>query len=288
MTNISTNGTGQEGGPIRTPRRVSVSSWALHGLIGTVAQGRPGDSEARMMAPHTPKEPLDLLHVPRELAKRGITTMELCHFHVPTREAAYLQEFTQAREEAGVELWSVLIDDGDLNHPEHAQRDRDWILGWIDTASALGAKCTRVIAGKQEPTEANVAKSREQLLGLMVEAYLRGVHLMTENWFATLSKPEHVHTVLEPCGGSVGLCLDFGNWSGPDKYSNLADIAPYAESCHAKCNFVNGEPDTEDYERCLRLATHAGFSGPFTLVYGEPDDIWGSIERQRELLNPYL
>jgi hypothetical protein len=214
--------------------------------------------------------------------------MELCHFHVPTRDPAYLQEFTQARKEAGVELWSVLIDDGDLNHPAHAQRDRDWILGWIDTAATLGSKCTRVIAGKQEPTEENIAKSREQLLGLMMDAYLRGIHLMTENWFKTLSKPEYVHQVLEPTNGSIGLCLDFGNWGGDTKYRDLADIALYAESCHAKCNFVDGKPDAEDYERCLRLAVHAGFSGPFTLVYGEPGDVWGSIDTQRELLQPYL
>ena len=36
---------------INTPRRLSVSTWALHELIGTVAPGRPGDLDARLMPP---------------------------------------------------------------------------------------------------------------------------------------------------------------------------------------------------------------------------------------------
>jgi hypothetical protein len=67
---------------IQTPLRVSVSTWALHELIGTVAAGRPGDPDGRLMPPRDSGS-LDLLHVPRELAGRGIQTMELCHFHLP-------------------------------------------------------------------------------------------------------------------------------------------------------------------------------------------------------------
>jgi sugar phosphate isomerase/epimerase len=272
--------------PLQTPRRVSVSTWSLHPLLGTCAPGRPGDTDARMMAdkPGT----LDLLKVPAALAAQGFSTMELCHFHIPSREPHYLQRLRETIKEADVELWNLLIDDGDIVHPEHGDRDREWILGWIDTAAELGAKCVRVIGGKQEPTPENVARSREQLLHLTVDGYTRGVRVMTENWFSTLSRPEHVAAVCGEAQNAVGLCLDFGNWGGATKYDDLAEIAPFAESCHAKCHFTDGKPDSTDYERCLALLTDAGYQGPFTLVHGEAADVWGSLDVQRRLVTPYL
>ena len=140
--------------PLKTPRRVSVSTWSLHPLLGTCAPGRPGDPDARMMGDNPGT--LDLLDVPAALKEHGVETMELCHFHVPTRDPAYLAELRARREAAGVELWSLLIDDGDINDPEQGDRDRAWTLGWIDTAAALGARCVRVIGGKQEPTPATM------------------------------------------------------------------------------------------------------------------------------------
>jgi len=63
-----------------------------------------------------------------------------CHFHLPSRSPGYLEQFWEAREAAGVELWNLLIDDGDIIHPEHAERDCDWVVEWADTAAELGAK----------------------------------------------------------------------------------------------------------------------------------------------------
>lgn len=227
---------------------------------------------------------LDLLDAPAALAEHGFKTMELCHFHVPSRDPAYLNKLRVAIEGAGVELWNLLIDDGDIVHPEYGDRDREWVLGWIDTAAELGAKCVRVIGGKQEPTPETLTRSRDQLLHLMLDGYTRGVRVMTENWFQTLARPEHVAFV---CGGAretIGLCLDFGNWSGPTKYEDLAAIAPFAESSHAKCHFEHGEPDETDYRRCLEITKAVDYSGPYTLVHGEPSDVWGSLDRQRKLV----
>jgi hypothetical protein len=226
--------------------------------------------------------------VPARLAAHGIQRWRSVHFHVPSRESAYLAELRAALDAAGVELWSVLIDDGDIAHPEHGARDRDWVLGWIDTAGELGARCVRVIGGKQEPSPDALARSREHLLGLVVEAYLRGVRVMTENWFPLLSSPPPVHALLGGLNDTVGLCLDFGNWGGDTKYDHLAGIAPLAESCHAKCTYRDGRPDTDDYTRCLEITRAADYSGPYTLVYAEPGDVWGTIAEQRDLLRAYV
>ena len=272
--------------PLQTPLRVSLSSWALHSLIGTVAQGRPGDLSARMMESGDNKT--DLLHVPRLLRQNNIGTMELCHFHVPDRSSCYLSELRGEIEAANIELWSYLIDDGDILHPEHGLRDQKWVVEQMDAAAELGARCVRVIAGKQPATPETLRHARTVLEQLAGEAYLRGLRVLTENWFALLSKPESVNALLDGLNGAVGLCLDFGNWGGATKYDDLAEIAGWAESCHAKCAFYDGKPDADDFTRCLEITRQANFSGPYTIVYAEPGDIWGSIKAQADLIAPFL
>lgn len=266
----------------RTPLRASVSTWALHPLIGTCAPGRPGDAAARLM-PHRDGT-LDLLDVPAQLAARGYRTMELCHFHLPSRASAYLEALREAREAAGVELWSLLIDDGDLTHPEQGDRDRAWIKGWIETAGALGATCVRVIAGQQPATDENLARAAAQFRPLLAAAAAQGIHVLTENWYPLLSQPAAVVALLTALDGAVGLNFDFDNWSGPHKYDWLAQIAPFAEGCHAKCRYENGIPDREDYARTLAIVKGAEFSGPLSLVHGEPGGVWESLDEQRALL----
>ena len=271
---------------LHTPRRVSVSTWALHPLIGTCAPGRPGDTTTSIMAaqPGT----IDLLDVPALLNEHGFRTMELCHFHVPTTSDVYLKTLGSAIEDSGVELWSTLIDDGDINDPEFGERDCQWIEMWLDRAAALGSKCARVIAGKQAPTEENVARSIANLTRLADYAQKRGIQVLAENWFSTFSSPEIVSIALESLGGKVGLCFDFGNWGGETKYPDLAAIAEFADSCHAKCNFCDGKPDVRDYETCLQITRETDFSGPYTLVYGEPGSVWESLNVQRDLVVPFL
>lgn len=272
--------------PFQTPLRVSVSTWALHPLIRKTYPGKPGDTDSYFIAPQDGT--LDLLDVPAALAKRGITTMEVCHFHLPPHDLAYHAQFKAALDNAGVELWNLLIDDGDITHPEHGKRDTAWVLHWMDVAGSLGARCARVIAGKQEPTPENIHLSTERLVGLTVDAYLRGLHLMTENWYSITSRPEYVEQIVEAANGALGLCLDFGNWGGETKYADLAEIAPLATSSHSKCNFTNGIPDTDDFRRCLHILRDVQYRGPFTLVYGEPGDVWNSIETQQRIITEML
>lgn len=271
---------------LKTPLRVSVSTWALHPLLGTVAPGRPGDPDATLMRPS--EGTLDLLDVPAALAAHGYKTMELCHFHIPDRSPEYLAQLRARIEDAGVELWSLLIDDGDITDPVSADRDREWVQGWIDDASRLGARCVRVIAGKQPCTPEALARSVAAFKLLTMEAYVRGVRVLTENWFQTVPDPAAVDAILQPMGGSVGLNFDFGNWSGDDKYTRLEAIADYAEGCHAKCDYKDGAPVVDDFVRCLEITKAAGFSGPYTLVHGEGGRVWESLDEQRAIVAPYL
>jgi sugar phosphate isomerase/epimerase len=208
---------------------------------------------------------------------------------LPSREADYAKELRAALDAAGVELFSLLIDDGDITHPQYGERDLAWISRWIETAGALGATATRVIAGKAAPSEEALKRSITGLTTLVDVGKANGVRVMTENWFSLLSTPENVRRILSLV--DVGLCCDFGNWGGENKYEDLAEIMPFAESCHAKCAFTEaGEPDREDYLRCLELAKTAVFNGPYTLIYDSPnnDNEWEGLAIEKAMVEPYL
>jgi hypothetical protein len=270
-----------------TKPRLSVSTWSLHRALGSTYPDAPANRPGRA-EPTYGAGSLSLLEVPARLAAMGIHTLEICHFHLP-RDPAYWDDLRDALDAAGVELWMLLIDAGDITHAEHASRDVDWVGEWIDAAGVLGAQRARVIAGQSLPTPETLQRSQTNLAALARRAQAAGVRLMTENWHRLLARPEHVHGLLGGLGGTVGLLLDFGNWGGTQKYDDLGAIFPLAESCHAKCSFTDLQPDANDYQRCLELGRAAGFTGPYTLIYDGPDaDEWRGLALERDLVLPYV
>ena len=269
--------------------RLSVSTWSLHRQLGKPGFTGPAHDMQIPIETHN-QGPISLLELPARIAEFGIRTLEICHFHLPSIEKSYLSELRTALTDAEVELFSLLIDDGDITHASDAERDTAWIEKWIGIAGELGAKCARVIGGKAAPSPETVAQSREVLSQLTEHADAAGIRLMSENWFSIFSTPENVSTILGGLDGKVGLCLDFGNWRGDTKYEDLAAIASWAESCHTKAHFAAPrEMDKNDYVQCLELTQEAGFAGPHTLIYDGPgDDEWEGLAIEREVVNPYL
>lgn len=266
-------------------RRISVSTWSLHRTLG-----RPSPYGPERSAPPPPTQGMPLLELPQHLAKAGIHTLEICHFHLPSRDPGYLDELRLALVDAGIELWSLLIDGGDVTDPDHALRDSAWIAGWLPLAQRLGAYRARVSAGRAEPSPESLDRSIRALGRLVERAADQGLRLMTENWHGLMASANEVNQVLDALDGRLGLCADFGNWTGADKYEQLAAILPRAESCHAKAHFAaDGTVDEADFVRCLDLAHAAGFDGPYTLIYDGPsDNEWAGLAREKALVEPYL
>ncbi|GCE46050.1 sugar phosphate isomerase/epimerase [Thermosporothrix hazakensis] len=272
----------------RTPSRFSVSTWSVKRVLGNpalygVEQGFQIPLETHGKGTHT------LLELPEQLVVHGIRTVEICHFHLPSLDSGYLAELRAELQRREVELFSVLIDSGDIANAATADRDLDWLTRWLDIAAELGARCARVAAGMVASDSETLARSAQNLLTLAGRAERSGLRLMTENWKELLSTPEAVHALFERLNGHVGLCLDFGNWHGETKYADLRSIAPYAESCHAKAYFSETGIDHDDYLACLELLQEAGFSGPYTLIYDDADpDEWGGLLQEMHLIQPYL
>ena len=269
-------------------RRLSVSTWSLHRQLGPSWWDSPENPEKGYGEPWGPGE-LTLLELPARLADVGIHTLEICHFHLKQLDDAWLEQVRASLDDAGVSLFSLLIDDGDISSPQHQARDMAWIEGWLAVAGKLGADCARVIGGKTLDDGA-VARSRDALASLADTAARHDVRLMTENWFDVTGTPERVCELLEPLRDQVGLCVDFGNWKGADKYDDFAQVMTYAESTHAKCSFTSPlQPDAADYERCLQVCDAGGFSGPYTLIYeGPDDDEWAALRLEADMVRPWL
>lgn len=242
----------------------AVSTWSLHRTLPS----------------------LPLLEVPDQLRRRGFEAVQICHFDLPSRDTSYLDELRSALTEAQIGLDAILVDDGDLTHPTDADAQEAWIAGWLETATALGAVRARVIAGKQSPTPDRLAASQERLTRLASQH--PDLRVVTENWLELMPSATEVEAVLAPTDGQVGLLIDLGNWKAPAKYDELAAVAPYAETCHAKCHFDSHGPDADDFTRSLRVLKDAGYDGPLALVYdyaGDPAsaDEWGGLATELEL-----
>jgi sugar phosphate isomerase/epimerase len=271
-----------------TPKKpeLALSSWSVHRALGGTYPNSPARNGPPMRADTYGAGTLDLLDFPAAAARLGVERIEICHFHFPSRETAYLDDLKAAIGEAGVVFQTMLIDDGDISDPENGARDREWVAGWLETAAALGAEAARVIAGKRKATPDLAARSAANLKALGRQGRAAGVRVITENWHDLMSEPETVHRVLDGAGDDVGFLADTGNWKPPAKYDDLAAIFPRADYCHAHGPFDAALTiDAEEFGRCLDIAVNKGFRGPYTLIYGGPnDDEWSALARQRDFV----
>src|SRR5688572_21804636 len=124
--------------------RLSTSTWSLHKWLGQAWYEPDGGrlvTGAKLANKSTATPTMALLDVPRACARHGIRTLETCHFHLPSVERSYLTEFAAAAREAGVELFSILIDTGDPTAADPAKRGRDMdlIRAWMGVAAEVGA-----------------------------------------------------------------------------------------------------------------------------------------------------
>lgn len=268
--------------------RIAVSTWSVHHLLGITYANGPGKIPTGLPEPTFGMGKLALLDFPAELARRGINRVEICHFHLASQEPEYLAKVRDAFRKSGVVIQTLLIDDGDITNAATRERDMEWIVSWIEAASALGAENARVIAGKSKPTANFLARSVDGLKALGKLGRERKVRIVTENWFDLLATPTEVHYVLNTLGGEVGLLADTGNWKGETKYADLKSIFKQAELCHAKCSFAVGlNMDRADYGNCLKAAAEAGYGGPFTLIFDSEGDEWCGIEMERDFVLNY-
>ena len=256
----------------------TVSTWSLHRTLGRYVAPDSGALGGPCRAGAAEPGDLALLELPAALREHGYDTLQICHFHLPSRSPEYLTSLRAALQKAGINLDALLVDDGDLTDQQHADNTEAWMAEWLNDAGVLGATRVRLMVGAAEPTP-EVTRASAERLGRLAAAH-PDVRIVIENWTGVLRDADSVLAVLEATGGNVGLLIDLGNWRGPDRFADLARIAPLAETCHAKCHFTGSEPNIEEFQRALAILQDAGYAGPMALIYdGVDDDEWAQLER---------
>ncbi|TLS53966.1 sugar phosphate isomerase/epimerase [Paenibacillus antri] len=274
-------------------RFFSLTTWSLHRNLGPLRWTRWDGAGAKHYT-ETQEQPelLSLPELPAALAEKGYEAANVCHFHIPDVGEEYARRLRGSFETAGVRLFTLLLDYGDISSADDVRREADlaWLKRWIDFAAAAGAERVRVVAGESAPDDARaLERSAEGLRELCDYAEPRGVRVVTENFRPLTSTADNCLALLEACGDRLGLIADFGNFGGPGKLEELSRIAPRAEEIHAKAKTdAEGFPDADELRSCLDLVRDADFAGPITLVYDGPGDMWAGIERVRSIVAPYV
>jgi sugar phosphate isomerase/epimerase len=262
---------------------IAVSTWSLHRAMGYAYANGPGEPSPFVKSNPWGQGGLDILDVPAALAARGYRRCEICHFHLASLDASYLKRVKQAFVDAGVVIQTLLIDDGDVSHPDPVIRSRDiaWIKAWLGAAKNLGAENARIIAGKQKPSPKSLKLSAEALNDLVALGRELGVTVVTENWLDLTPSPKEVHFLLDHVPG-LGFLADTGNWSGTTKFTDLQSVFARASLCHAKAHLAPGHiVDAPDFTGCLTAAKAASYAGPMTLVFEDSGNEWQGLEAER-------
>jgi sugar phosphate isomerase/epimerase len=237
-------------------------------------------------------EVLTLLELPAEAARQGYEAIEVCHFHFPSTEPAYLEQLRGSFTAAGVSFDTLLLDYGDVTSTDEARLDADTALirEWIKIASQAGAKQIRIIAGDAEPTDdAAIRRSAATLKELGDYAAELGVRVITENFRRMTSTGESCTKLLKQAGERLGIITDFGNFKSEAKYAEIASIVPRSVSVHAKAHYdSNGYPDEPEFRQCLDAVREAKFNGAMVLIYDGPGDMWAGLNRIKSIVQPYL
>jgi sugar phosphate isomerase/epimerase len=272
---------------------LSLTTWSLHRNLGPLHFTRWDEqTNSHKTIIETQPQIHSLLELPLILANKGFSALEVCHFNFPDTSEAYLKLLKRAIQEANIRFYTLLIDYGDISSDDDRRRraDIDWIKGWIDIAALAGAERVRIIAGDAAPSDHEaLMRSAEALSQLAEYASKVNVRVITENFRTLAATAENCLTLLDACGGQLGLTSDFGNFNGSNKYTELALTIPLSESIHAKAvTHEDGLPDAHEFMQCMDIVKKSGYQGPITLVYDGPYDMWDGIERVKQLVAPYL
>jgi sugar phosphate isomerase/epimerase len=235
---------------------------------------------------------ITLLDLPAEAAARGYQAIEVCHFHFPSTEPAYLEQLRSSFDAAGIKFDTLLLDYGDLTTTDATRKSADLSLirHWIDTASLSGAKQIRVIAGEASPTDEEALQASAASLDELAHyAASKGVHVITENFKALTSTAGSSLKLLAQAGEHVGFITDFGNYHGEGKIAEIGETAPLSVSVHVKSTYDQaGFPDEPELITYLNQVQEVGYEGAYVLIYDGPGDMWEGLNRVKTIVEPYI
>lgn len=264
----------------------SVNSWSFERQLGPLRMvGWNSDKQEHELTVESHPEQMTLVEFIQRLGQSGYEGVELSYAQFQESSPTYLEELRTTADRSGVRLVSLLVDDGDLSAADAHRRalEVSWFRNWIDIAAAAGFERVRLCAGEAESGDQEaLGRAAEGLRMLTDYAEPRGVRIVTENLGSLLAAAGSCVRLLELCQGKIGFTADFGNFQ-EDKYRQLAEVMPHAETVHAKADAgEDGALALDDYRRCVQIAAESGFDGPYTLTVLGEGDTWAQLAELRQ------
>lgn len=273
-------------------RYLSLTSWSLNRILGPLHWTKWDQNKKEIVTSVVEQPEIhSLLDLPFLLAKKGYQAMEIIHPHFPSTDTEYLKELRKATEKAGIRFYNLLIDYGDITNEDPIRRkhDMEFIKSWIDIAAEVGAEHVRVIGGDAQPDNPNALQLASlQLMELCAYAKKKGVGVLTENFHSLTSTSANCLYLYEQTD-ITGLISDFGNFNGPSKFQSLSETIPKSTSIHVKAlTNEDGSLNKPELLQCLDLVNQFNYSGPLTIVYDGPNDMWDGIEEVQQIVQSYI
>jgi hypothetical protein len=288
---------------------IALSTWSLHEQLGPRRLTKRDANGVKQ--PHEIPHPqtmslLDFLAQVRP--KVGVDKVEICAFHVPSREPAYVAQLKEALKKNELSVISMPIDAGNISvaDPAWLADDLTEIEEWMELAAGLGAKYVRANASSYvardeplAPLDVTIASYKR----LAERAAARGMQMTIENHGGITTDPEVIVRIVEAVGPErLKVCLDTGGFppvagrqgnpvpptdmDPAPLYRDLKRIAPYTGIVHAKTVWFDsqGKHLAFDAHHTLRIVKETGFNGPVSIEYGGGVDEWTNAQRTKRIV----
>lgn len=217
-------------------------------------------------------------------AKTGFTAVDLTAYYIPgypeVPEDEALYEIKREAFRTGISFSGTGVrNDFTLSNPEALALEIDHVKHWIVAASKLGAPNIRIFDGKAPSAENSNSITHQRVVDAFRECARygarHGVHVAFQNHYDFLISSDEIIDVIRRVDSDwFGLMLDTGSVSGPDPYSEIEKLMPYAVTWQVKERIRTGEgTEALDANRLVELLhkhQYSGFLPLETLGEGDP------------------
>jgi len=286
------------------------SSIALVGAAGL----RPAKSELRNPVEYVPTPSLNaycfnevllnstmsLNELFRFAAQTGFRAVDLTAYYIPGYPRVpgdeLLYEIKRKAFRNGISLSGTGVrNDFTVTDQGALDGEIELVKQWIVAASKLGAPNIRVFEGKAQST----GKSAEFIKKQVVDAFREcarfgskyGVSVAFQNHHDFIVSTDEIIDIIHRVNSEwFGLMLDTGSVAGPDPYSDIDRLIPYATTWQLKENVQTGSGtspvDIKKIMELIRKHQYHGFIPMETLGEGDPQEKVRALFEQYQSASP--
>ncbi len=232
------------------------------------------------------EDPMTLEGFLEKAAELDFDGVELTSYYFKDTSPAFLRRLRARAFALGLDVAGTSVGNNFCLPPGPA-RDKqiENVKKWVDHSEALGAPVIRIFAGGKQKDQSD-ADAHKVLVETIEEccAYAgeHGIFLALENHGGPTATAESTLKILRDVKSPwFGANLDTGNFHSADPYAEMAAIAPYALTTHAKVEVsaAGQKAQPADFPRIVKILREAGYRGYLSIEYEAREDPLTALPR---------